>query len=396
MKDSSSSSSSLTKKQKRNRTAEEEAERKELKRRKRQKKEEESNSNNKKKRKRKRKKSKKDKKSKRETKQIVFQDDDEPDKEEDTPTPPAQIETKGLGAKPSRIVASSTIEFYEDTLKAKLLRETKKEKKAKKKQNQKRTEGEEEQETKPKYELVKQQQKQFNSTLLLFYQYIEPVWEESTYQFMLSTLDKIGKALKLTGRMRVAREGVNCTLTGAHEDIIEYTKQLRQLRPKEFSKTEFKLTTELPKAQTFPNLKVIPVVELVHYGLEGPKAPPIAKFSGTHLEPQDYHKKLGESNTVVIDVRNHYEANIGRFVPPKHGEGVKQGEEPPKWLDPKMRKSTEFPVWMDKPEVKEEMKGKQVLMYCTGTCIYAVLYALASIKSINSHRCSHSDRRHSL
>jgi predicted sulfurtransferase len=31
-----------------------------------------------------------------------------------------------------------------------------------------------------------------------------------------------------------------------------------------------------------------------------------------------------------------------------------------------MRKSTEFPVWLDKPETREEMKGKQVLMYCTG------------------------------
>ena len=75
---------------------------------------------------------------------------------------------------------------------------------------------------------------------------------------------------------------------------------------------------------------------------------------------------MGESNTVIIDVRNHYEAAIGRFVPPKDGTDVKVGEEPPKWLDPKMRKSTEFPAWLDKQDVKDEMKGKQVLMYCTG------------------------------
>lgn len=31
-----------------------------------------------------------------------------------------------------------------------------------------------------------------------------------------------------------------------------------------------------------------------------------------------------------------------------------------------MRKSTEFPVWLDKPETKEKLAGKQVLMYCTG------------------------------
>lgn len=31
-----------------------------------------------------------------------------------------------------------------------------------------------------------------------------------------------------------------------------------------------------------------------------------------------------------------------------------------------MRKSTEFPPWLDKPETREVIKGKQVLMYCTG------------------------------
>ena len=51
------------------------------------------------------------------------------------------------------------------------------------------------------------------------------------------------------------------------------------------------------------------------------------------------------------------EANIGKFDPPEVGA---------KCIDPKMRKSTEFPIWLDKPETKEMLKNKQVLMYCTG------------------------------
>jgi predicted sulfurtransferase len=31
-----------------------------------------------------------------------------------------------------------------------------------------------------------------------------------------------------------------------------------------------------------------------------------------------------------------------------------------------MRKSTEFPVWLDQKTTKDQLKGKQVLMYCTG------------------------------
>lgn len=76
---------------------------------------------------------------------------------------------------------------------------------------------------------------------------------------------------------------------------------------------------------------------------------------GTHLEPEDYNKKMCEKDTVIIDVRNHYEANIGRFNPPEGGA---------KMIDPMMRKSTEFPIWLDKPETKEMLRGKQVLMYC--------------------------------
>lgn len=61
-------------------------------------------------------------------------------------------------------------------------------------------------------------------------------------------------------------------------------------------------------------------------------------------------------STTLIDL--HLELlQIGRFDPPKHGARM---------IDPMMRKSTEFPVWLDKPETKEMLRGKQVLMYCTG------------------------------
>lgn len=188
-------------------------------------------------------------------------------------------------------------------------------------------------------------------TLVLFYQYVEPIWTLEKYQQVLKDMDKLGKKLGLTGRMRIAREGLNCTLTASRSKIVEFCQTLRKLP--EFKTTEFKLTNDLPEPQRFPQFKVIEVIELVHYGLEGEKAPPIQDFKGVHLEPQDYHKKIAEKDSVMIDVRNHYEAIIGHFQPPNKDA----------WLDPNMRKSTEFPVWLDKPETKEKLKGKQVLMY---------------------------------
>jgi predicted sulfurtransferase len=122
--------------------------------------------------------------------------------------------------------------------------------------------------------------------------------------------------------------------------------------------------------------------------LDGAKAPPIQLYHGTHLEPVLYHEKIAEQNTVIIDVRNHYEDRIGHFEPPSSDsdnqsdqkkkqkvaatttgdDGDDGGDEktPPVWLNPKMRKSTEFPAWLDDPATQQQLQGKQVLMYCTG------------------------------
>mmetsp|Transcript_8601 Transcript_8601/g.18620 ORF Transcript_8601/g.18620 Transcript_8601/m.18620 type:complete len:721 (-) Transcript_8601:28-2190(-) len=192
-------------------------------------------------------------------------------------------------------------------------------------------------------------------TLLLFYQYVEPPWSDAEYKKSLSKVERLAQQAQVTGRARVAKEGLNCTLTGTRDGILQFCRSLRRWQSV-FLGTEFKLTHDLPvHTSRFHQLKIIPVQELVHYGLEGRKAPPIALYHGQHLEPADYHQKLAQKDSVVIDVRNHYEAAIGRFDPPNST-----------WLDPKMRKSTEFPAWLDSDQTKEQLRGKQVLMYCTG------------------------------
>jgi len=208
-------------------------------------------------------------------------------------------------------------------------------------------------------------------TLLLFYQYVEPPWDET--QFRNAYEYATGEAARrgMTGRMRIAREGMNCTLTGSPGDVRGWCGAMRSFdggrsrmidaasgaRRTEFADTEFKLTDDLPPGQRFPKLHAFEVVELVHYGLAGSRAPDLSAYGGTHLEPEEYHVKMCEPDTVIIDVRNHYEANIGRFDPPVGGATM---------IDPMMRKSTEFPLWLDKKETKELLRGKQVLMYCTG------------------------------
>ena len=194
-------------------------------------------------------------------------------------------------------------------------------------------------------------------TLLLFYQYIEPMLDENGFQQLLNFVSTTLENHKMTGRARVANEGLNCTLTGSYDNVRLWCKSLRSYcNGQYFAETEFKLTDNLPMGQAFTKLHAFQVEEIVNYGLAGERAPKV-EMTGVHLEPKDYHEKMTEDNTVIIDVRNHYEAAIGKFTPPANGA---------QYIDPMMRKSTEFPVWLDKPETKEMLRGKQVLMYCTG------------------------------
>jgi hypothetical protein len=147
-----------------------------------------------------------------------------------------------------------------------------------------------------------------NITLLLFYQYVEPPWSETQFQTAFAFVTSRGKTHNLTGRMRVSREGLNCTLTGSHDGIRQWCADLRAFdggrgkivegkKITEFSQTEFKLTDDLPSKQRFPKLHAFEVVELVNYGLAGGRAPEIGRYGGVHLEPEEYHRKMCEEDT---------------------------------------------------------------------------------------------------
>ena len=62
--------------------------------------------------------------------------------------------------------------------------------------------------------------------------------------------------------------------------------------------------------RAFKDLKVLPVKELVFYGIDSEHN---LGQGGVHLPPVEFHEKLQDTNSVVIDVRNAYEYDIGRF-----------------------------------------------------------------------------------
>lgn len=234
----------------------------------------------------------------------------------------------------------------------------------------------------------KDEQKKESCTILLFYQYATPQWSKEKVDQLISLLVKIGQVRGLGGRIRVANEGVNATISCIGESIDNtnsrhgciqirhFAEDLRRFDPVVFAQTDFKYMDFLPTDRHFKDFKILPVQELVFYGIQEKDAP--LSNGGVHLPPKEYHQKLGKKDCVVIDVRNHYEAAIGRFDGQMRGSDEQKSDKKSKrtkngdkergaeYIDPLMRKSTDFTAWLDKDETQEKLKGKEVLMYCTG------------------------------
>eukprot|EP00613_Pedinella_sp_CCMP2098_P072224 CAMPEP_0171907228 /NCGR_PEP_ID=MMETSP0993-20121228/6840_1 /TAXON_ID=483369 /ORGANISM="non described non described, Strain CCMP2098" /LENGTH=447 /DNA_ID=CAMNT_0012539415 /DNA_START=52 /DNA_END=1392 /DNA_ORIENTATION=- len=199
-------------------------------------------------------------------------------------------------------------------------------------------------------------------TLVLFYQYLEPLWTKKEHRGAMAAITDLGNKHGIKGRGRCAPEGLNCTLSGTAQAVRDFCLGLRAWN-KIFEETDFKLTDGLPRANGFKSFGLRKVDELVGYGLSGEKAPELSSKTSVHLEADEYHAMLSDTSTadgvetVIVDVRNTYESAIGHFAPPPGGA---------KLIDPKMRNSHDFPGWLNKPEVQQELNGKRVMMYCTG------------------------------
>lgn len=218
------------------------------------------------------------------------------------------------------------------------------------------------------------------ASLVLFYQYVSPPWSEARVDHLTTYLTQIFKNRCIGGRVRVAPEGVNATISSLDdkgvdslETLHHFANDLRHLDHIAFKETQFKFISQLDANRHFVDLKILPVKELVFYGLDEAQAP--LDKRGQHLSPQEFHDMLAnkdqQKETVVIDVRNHYEAAIGRFDGQQH-QPEQDDSEPvhslnaAEYIDPKMRKSTDFANWMNAPETQEKLKDKHVLLYCTG------------------------------
>ena len=84
----------------------------------------------------------------------------------------------------------------------------------------------------------------------------------------IRTVISIANKYSVTGRGRVAPEGLNCTLTGSPAGIRSFCNDLRGW-DELFRETDFKITDGVDLGKMFRQLSIRKTDELVAYGLAG-------------------------------------------------------------------------------------------------------------------------------
>ena len=151
------------------------------------------------------------------------------------------------------------------------------------------------------------------------------------------------KSLDLKGRILVAEEGINGTVSGTVENTTAYMKAMKA--DPRFADTMFKIDPS--EGHAFKKMFVRYRPELVSLKLEEDIDP--NQVTGAYLSPQEFKEAILDEQTVVIDARNDYEYDLGHF------RGA---------VRPDIRSFRELPDWIR--EHKEEFMEKRVVTYCTG------------------------------
>lgn len=143
-------------------------------------------------------------------------------------------------------------------------------------------------------------------TIILFYKYT-PITNPDIFMMWQKELCQ---RLGLTGRVRIATEGINATLEGTNDNVKMYIKELRRFP----GFKEMPIKTSVGTGFAFQKLAVKVVPEIVKLGLGVQADVDPNQITGIHLKPEEL-KEWYEKNEdfVVIDMRNDYEFRVGHF-----------------------------------------------------------------------------------
>ena len=174
-------------------------------------------------------------------------------------------------------------------------------------------------------------------TIITFYQFkkIDDIL------IIKNDLSHFCKFNKIKGTIILAEEGINGTIAGTAESIKKFELHLKRL-----GFTNYNSKYSYSKFMPFFRLKVRNKKEIVTLRS---KDVDTENITGKKIKPEDWNNLISNQETIVIDVRNNFEVEMGTF---KNS------------INPNTKSFTEFKSYIKNNLNKA--KDKKIAMFCTG------------------------------
>ena len=193
----------------------------------------------------------------------------------------------------------------------------------------------------------------FNRITCSFYNYCLIEDPESIRDTLYEDLDQI----KILGRVYISDEGINAQISipeNCWDDFLLLNKKYNFLK-------DIMIKRALQEGESFLKLKILIKNEIVAWGL--PDNEYDMSKTGKHLNAEDFNALIKQNDTILIDMRNNYENEVGKFKTA---------------ICPESKRSKDLIK-----EIRNIVKGnedKNIAMYCTGgiRCEKASSYLIKS------------------
>jgi UPF0176 protein len=179
----------------------------------------------------------------------------------------------------------------------------------------------------------------YKRTTLSFYRYVQIANPQDLREKLFHAWEKLG----VLGRVYLAPEGVNAQISLPEHNLNSFKSQLYEIAY--FSNVPFKIAVE-EAGSSFYKLTIKVKKQIVADGLN-PSDYDVTNV-GKHLTSEQWNEAIN-NGAIVVDMRNHYESEIGHFKNAILPDSETFREE--------------------LPMVKELLKDKkeeEILLYCTG------------------------------
>lgn len=181
-----------------------------------------------------------------------------------------------------------------------------------------------------------------------FYRFA-PVSQPDAVAEVVTTLCE---AVNVLGYILIAPEGINGMVAGEPEAVTEFCAGLQADAVNEggFNGIVFKRTRT--ERRPFRRLKIKVKPELVPLGVEGfdPTAR-LEDIAAADVPPEQWRELIAREDVLLLDNRNHFEYQIGRF------SGA---------IDPEVSEFRSFAEYVRQQAPSWREEGKSIAMYCTG------------------------------